>query len=95
MQSGKPPYTSILFVCTKSTCKKRGGKRLQKALKKAMKDQKLNKKRLRIQACGCLDLCKHGPNAVLCPGGTWFRGIDLQEADELLKAALAETEGTE
>lgn len=88
MERRRSPYQKTLFLCTKSTCKKRGAKELRKALKQAIKDRGVSKKRLRIQACGCFDLCKHGPNAVLAHGGTWYADLKPKDAEALLDELL-------
>ncbi len=30
---------------------------------------------VRVDTVDCLGLCKHGPNAVVYPGGTWYLGL--------------------
>jgi (2Fe-2S) ferredoxin len=38
---------------------------------------------VRIDSTGCLGLCKHGPNAVVYPGGTWYLGLTERDVPEI------------
>jgi len=39
---------------------------------------------VRIDSVDCLGLCKHGPNAVVYPGGTWYLGLTQRDVPEIV-----------
>ncbi len=43
---------------------------------------------VRVDSVGCLGLCKHGPNAVVYPGGTWYLGLIESDAPEIVEKHL-------
>ena len=43
---------------------------------------------VRVDSVGCLGLCKHGPNAVVYPGGTWYLGLTGEDAQEIVEGHL-------
>ena len=92
MKTRDSPYDQILFLCTKGDCKKRGAKEFRRKIRAAQRERGVGKKRLRIQACGCLNDCDRGPNAVLSPGGRWFSGLHARDAEALLDEILANGE---
>ncbi|MDE2313108.1 MAG: (2Fe-2S) ferredoxin domain-containing protein [Elusimicrobia bacterium] len=89
------PYKKTVFVCTnvrtdgREACANpgRGGAELCEALKKAVKDAGL-KGKIRVAKSGCLDLCAHGPNLFLYPGGEWRSGVKPEDAPEILRDLL-------
>jgi (2Fe-2S) ferredoxin len=84
MNESKTPFELQLFVCTnlrpegRVCCSQRGSERLRDALKAYVKQHGLQG-RVRVSKAGCLDLCEHGPNVVVFPGGTWYSHVT--EAD--------------
>jgi (2Fe-2S) ferredoxin len=36
----------------------------------------------------CLGLCKHGPNLVVYPGGTWYLGVTERDVPDLVEQHL-------
>ncbi len=36
----------------------------------------------------CLGLCKHGPNVVVYPSGTWYLGLDEEKVPEVVEQHL-------
>ncbi len=43
---------------------------------------------VRIDSVDCLGLCKHGPNAVVYPGGTWYLGLTEGDVPEIVERHL-------
>lgn len=80
-------YTSHVLVCKGGDCKKRGSRELRKALKNELRATGL-KREVRVDAVSCLGLCKHGPNAVVYPGGTWYLGLDEKDVPEVVARHL-------
>lgn len=43
----------------------------------------------------CLGLCKHGPNVVVYPSGTWYLGFDEEKVPEVVEQHLKHGEPVE
>ncbi|HEX2182235.1 MAG TPA: (2Fe-2S) ferredoxin domain-containing protein [Rubrobacteraceae bacterium] len=71
-----------MLVCEGGDCKKRGSKNVRKALKAELRERGMVGD-VRIDSVGCLGLCKHGPNAVVYPGGTWYLGLTERDVPEI------------
>jgi (2Fe-2S) ferredoxin len=41
-----------------------------------------------VDAVACLGLCKHGPNAIVYPDGTWYVGLDERDVPEVVASHL-------
>jgi NADH:ubiquinone oxidoreductase subunit E len=63
-------YDAHVLVCKGGDCKKRGSKAVRSALKDELRAEGM-KRDVRVDSTDCLGLCKHGPNLVVYPGGTW------------------------
>ena len=50
---------------------------------------------VRVDSVGCLGLCKHGPNLVVYPGGTWYLGVAEQDVPEVVQRHLKNGEPVE
>jgi (2Fe-2S) ferredoxin len=84
-------YESHIFVCTGGDCKKRGARDTRRALKDRIRSEGLLGE-VRIDTVDCLGLCKHGPNVVVYDGaqpkGTWYLGLDEDDAPEVVELHL-------
>jgi (2Fe-2S) ferredoxin len=84
-------YESHVFVCTGDDCKKRGVRDTRRALKDGIRSEGLLGE-VRIDTVDCLGLCKHGPNVVVYDGaqpkGTWYLGLDEDDAPEVVEQHL-------
>ena len=87
-------YDAHVLVCNGGDCKKRGSKDVQKALKGELRAGGLNRD-VRIDCVDCLGLCKHGPNAIVYPGGTWYLGLIESDAPEIVERHLKNGEPVE
>lgn len=81
-------YESHVLVCSGSECKKRGSKDVRKAIKGEVKEAGLRRD-VRLDSVGCLGLCKHGPNAIVYPEGTWYVGLSEGDAPEIIEEHLS------
>lgn len=81
-------YGSHVFVCSGGDCKKRGSKGVRKAIKDEIKDSGMRGE-IRLDSVGCLGLCKHGPNAIVYPEGTWYVGLTEEDVPEVVEEHLA------
>lgn len=80
-------YDSHVLICTGGDCKKRGAKNLRKAFKSELRAAGTNRD-VRLDSVNCLGLCKHGPNAVVYPSGTWYLGLDEKDVPEIVEDHL-------
>ena len=80
-------YDAHVLVCKGGDCKKRGSKDFQKALKGELRQAGMGGD-VRVDSVGCLGLCKHGPNAVVYPDGTWYLGLIESDAPEIVEGHL-------
>ncbi len=87
-------YDSHVLICTGGDCKKRGSKDLRKQLKNGLRSESMNQD-VRIDEVECLGLCKHGPNVVVYPSGTWYLGLDKEKVPELVEQHLKDGEPVE
>ena len=83
-----------MLVCKGGDCKKRGSKAVRKALKDELRAEGLNRD-VRVDSTDCLGFCKHGPNLVIYPGGTWYLGVAKQDVPEVVNKHLKNGEPVE
>jgi (2Fe-2S) ferredoxin len=87
-------YDAHVLVCKGGDCKKHGSKTVRGALKDELRAQGMNRD-VRIDSVDCLGLCKHGPNLVVYPGGTWYLGVTEGDVPEVVQEHLANGEPVE
>jgi (2Fe-2S) ferredoxin len=87
-------YDAHVLVCKGGDCKKRGSKAVRKSLKDELRAEGMNRD-VRVDSVDCLGLCKHGPNLVVYPGGTWYLGIVEQDVPEVVQRHLQNGEPVE
>ncbi len=80
-------YDAHVLVCTGGDCTKKGAKNTKKALKSELRAEGLNRD-VRVDNTGCLGLCKHGPNVVVYPEGTWYLGLKDKNVPEVVEEHL-------
>ena len=83
-----------MLICKGGDCKKRGFKAVRKSLKDELRAQGMNRD-VRVDSVDCLGLCKHGPNLVVYPGGTWYLGVAEQDVPEVVQRHLKNGEPVE
>jgi (2Fe-2S) ferredoxin len=76
-----------VLVCNSGDCKKRGSKEVRKVLKEELRERGMIGD-VRVDSVDCLGLCKHGPNAVVYPGGTWYLGLTKSDVPEVVERHL-------
>ena len=87
-------YDSHVLVCKGGDCKKRGSKAIRGTLKDALRAEGMNRD-IRMDSVDCLGLCKHGPNVVVYPPGTWYLGVIEEDVPELVQQHLKNGEPVE
>jgi len=80
-----------VLVCNGGDCKKRGSKEIRAALKGELRAAGMNRD-VRVDCVGCLGLCKHGPNVVVYPSGTWYLGLEEEDVPEIVARHLRDGE---
>ena len=76
-----------VLVCRHKTCRKQGGKRSARALKRALKEQGLRDE-VMVTQVNCLDQCGRGPVMVVYPEGVWYGGVDEECARRIITEHL-------
>jgi (2Fe-2S) ferredoxin len=79
-----------VFVCTnqksgKECCAQKGAEELRKELKEWTKKNPEWRKRIRINASGCLDRCKEGIAIAIYPQNKWLINVKSSELEEVQK----------
>jgi (2Fe-2S) ferredoxin len=87
-------YDAHVLVCKGGDCKKRGSKTVRGALKDELRIQGINRD-VRLDSVDCLGLCKHGPNLIVYPGGTWYLGVTENDIPEVVHEHLVNGEPVE
>ena len=80
-------HDAHVLVCGGGDCKKRGSRDVRRALKEELRAAGMNRD-VRIDSVDCLGLCKHGPNAVVYPGGSWYLGLGERDVPEVVELHL-------
>ena len=80
-------HDAHVLVCGGGDCKKRGSKAVRKVLKEELRKRGMVGV-VRVDSVECLGLCKHGPNAVVYPGGTWYLGLTRSDVPEVVERHL-------
>jgi (2Fe-2S) ferredoxin len=81
-------YDAHVLICKGSDCKKRGAKTIRGVLKDELRSQGMNRD-VRVDSVDCLGLCKHGPNVIIYPEGTWYLGVTENDVPEMVEEHLA------
>lgn len=76
-----------ILVCQKSSCLKRGGKKICQELETALGDRGLQNN-VEIQRTGCLKRCSKGPSLVVMPEKTFCEKMRPNEVVEMLVKRL-------
>jgi (2Fe-2S) ferredoxin len=87
-------YDAHVLICKGGDCKMRGYKAVRKALKDELRAEGMNRD-VRLDSSDCLGFCKHGPNLVVYPGGTWYLGVLEQDVPEVVHRHLKNGEPVE
>jgi len=45
--------------------------------------------RIRVNSAGCLDQCSHGVAVVVYPEAVWYRGVTLDDVEEIVRTHLS------
>lgn len=81
-KSTKPAKRKNILVCQKSSCMKRGGKKLCQALAASISERGLEDQ-VSIKGTGCMKQCKAGPNLIM-PDKTRYSKIQAEQVSTLM-----------
>ena len=88
MEISKPKFEKYIFVCenerSQGACCGAGGQKLREILKQKIKDLGLAS-RVRVSRSGCLDVCEEGLNVLIMPDNIWFKNVQANDVDRILK----------
>jgi (2Fe-2S) ferredoxin len=80
-------HDAHVLVCGGGDCKKRGSKDVRRALREELRERSMVGD-VRVDSVDCLGFCKHGPNTVVYPGGTWYVGLAERDMPEIVERHL-------
>ncbi|HVF48940.1 MAG TPA: (2Fe-2S) ferredoxin domain-containing protein [Pyrinomonadaceae bacterium] len=78
-----------VLICTHKTCRKQGGKRVAKRLKRTLKWCGLSKS-VMVSKVKCLGQCGRGPVVAVYPEGVWYGALDEDGARAIVEQHLAQ-----
>lgn len=85
-------YRYHVFFCTNQRadgsecCQRFGAQAIRDYMKQACKSQGLgNHAGVRINTAGCMNRCAEGPVMVVYPEAVWYRYIDKEDIDEIIR----------
>ncbi len=88
IKTKKAKSKAKVLICQKSSCKKRGAKKVCEALEKNLRDRGIAEE-VTIKSVGCLKECKKGPNLVLMPDKVRYSKVNAQKVPDLIEKHLA------
>lgn len=83
------PKKQRILVCQKSSCCKRGARKVWQALVTALDEADLSDL-VQLKATGCIDKCKQGPNVIFTPGKHRFSKVRPEVAADLVREHLGD-----
>ena len=97
MEQRRVPYQKILFVCInkrephETCCSHRDSEVIAAALKARVKALGLSRA-VRVSKSGCQDLCAKGPNVMVFPDYTWYRGVRAADVERIVRETTRDLE---
>ena len=82
----------VIYVCTGSKCKKKGGKENGKALREMIKSMGL-KGRVEVVKTECTDRCDFAPVMCFQPDNYWMHHVTEQQAVQAFKEHILDKPG--
>ena len=88
-----PPFAHHVLVCMqqkiedKPYCTDHGSEEVLQELHRQLRERGLLDQVL-VTPCGCLGLCRQGPNMVVYPAGTWYSHVAVGDIKEIVAAHL-------
>lgn len=75
-----------VYVCGGPNCTNRDSAAIRIALRRAIESAHLEESITLVKKVGaCLGLCRHGPNMMIYPEGTWYCQVSPADVDEIVE----------
>ncbi len=75
-----------VYVCGGPNCSRRDSAAVRIALRRAIESADLGDSITLVKKVGaCLGLCRHGPNMMIYPDGTWYCGVQPGDVTEIVE----------
>lgn len=84
MSKGFNTPEKVIYVCTGSKCKKKGGKEIGKSIREKIKEMGL-KGKVEVIKTDCTDRCDYAPVICMQPANVWLSQTTEQQATEAFK----------
>jgi NADH:ubiquinone oxidoreductase subunit E len=84
MSKGFNVPEKVIYVCTGSKCKKKGGKEIGKTLRNMIKDMGL-KGKVEVVKTECTDRCDFAPVMSFQPDNVWLHHTTEEQAKQTFK----------
>lgn len=82
----------MIYVCTGSKCKKKGGKEIGKMLRNMIKDMGL-KGKVEVVKTECTDRCDFAPVMSFQPDNVWLQHTTEEKAKQAFNDHILKTDG--
>ena len=81
------PLAKHVLVCGNADCADRGGVALIGSMRRVIRKAK-REQDIRVTRTGCMGRCGEGPTVAVYPDGIWYRGVQVEDAGELVEEHL-------
>jgi sirohydrochlorin cobaltochelatase len=81
------PLTKHVLVCGNADCAERGSIALIASMRRAVRKGHRDLD-IRVTRTGCMGRCGEGPTVAVYPDGIWYRGVQVEDASELVEEHL-------
>ncbi|MCP2043602.1 ferredoxin [Pontibacter sp. HSC-36F09] len=92
MSKGFEVPDKVIYVCTGSKCKKKGGKEIGKMLRNMIKDMGL-KGKVEVVKTECTDRCDFAPVMSFQPDNVWLQHTTEEKAKQAFNDHILKTDG--
>ena len=92
MKSKLKKHIFVCINCRESDRKSCGDQGLEIRNKLAALSLPIKDKcKVRVNRSGCLDKCEEGPIVVIYPENIWYRGVSIDDCDEIFEKSIIES----
>ncbi len=75
-----------VYVCGGPNCSNKDSAAVRIALRRAIESANLGESITLVKKVGaCLGLCRHGPNMMIYPEGTWYCQVSPEDVEEIIE----------
>lgn len=91
MSKGFTTPDNVIYVCTGSKCKKKGGKEIGKSIREQIKEKGL-KGKVEVIKTDCTDRCDYAPVICMQPANVWLSQATEMAAKEAFNKYIIKSE---